>query len=57
MPATLTAAQKVALASSGGERTRTALRRGDDGTVTVVTIARAWTPALTRQDDGTVTVS
>lgn len=39
----------------GGEAV-TALRREDDGTVTVVSLARVWRAALDREDDGTVTV-
>lgn len=35
----------------------TVLRRETDGTVTVLSLARTWTPNLTREEDGTVTVS
>lgn len=33
------------------------LRREDDGTITVLSLARPWTPRLTREDDGTITVN
>jgi hypothetical protein len=36
---------------------RTVLRRDGDGTVTVISLAAVWRPALSRQPDGTVTIA
>lgn len=39
-----------------GKGVVSALRREEDGQVTVVSLSRPWTPSLTREDNGSVTV-